>query len=164
MKWEVTMPRMAKRPCKQPGCTALVGGRERYCAEHQPTATRERNQQIDNARPSAARRGYDSRWRRVRRMKLAMNPICEECKVNGIITAANEVDHITPLAHGGTHHLDNLRSLCKSCHSRKTMTELNTARTEASGKGRGDQISGTQSPETGRAMKRARPRNGTGGG
>ncbi|MBX3014842.1 MAG: HNH endonuclease [Caldilineaceae bacterium] len=154
---------MAKRPCKQPGCRALVEGHGRYCADHERGATRERNRQIDDARPSAARRGYDGRWRRVRRIKLAMNPICEECQANGIITSANEVDHILPLARGGTHHPDNLRSLCKSCHSRKTMTELNTHRNAPPDKGRGDQISATQSPETGRAMKRVHPRNETGG-
>ena len=33
------------------------------------------------------------------------------------------VDHITPLSQGGTHHLDNLRVLCRPCHLAKTARE-----------------------------------------
>jgi len=39
------------------------------------------------------------------------------------VEAAAEVDHIVPLARGGTHDLANLQPLCKSCHSKKTMRE-----------------------------------------
>jgi 5-methylcytosine-specific restriction protein A len=34
-----------------------------------------------------------------------------------------QVDHIVNLAAGGTHHLDNLRVLCKRCHDKKTAQE-----------------------------------------
>ena len=33
------------------------------------------------------------------------------------------VDHITPVSQGGTHHLDNLRVLCKPHHLEKTAQE-----------------------------------------
>lgn len=33
------------------------------------------------------------------------------------------VDHITPVSQGGTHHLDNLRVLCKPHHLQKTAQE-----------------------------------------
>lgn len=33
------------------------------------------------------------------------------------------VDHITPVSQGGTHHLDNLRVLCRPHHQAKTATE-----------------------------------------
>lgn len=119
------MPRRAKRPCKHPGCPGLADAGQQYCAEHAPTAAAEQNRRIDSARPSAYRRGYDGRWQRVRRMKLSANPLCEECLQSGLTVPAAEVDHITPLAAGGTHAMSNLRSLCKPCHSRKTMAELN---------------------------------------
>ena len=41
----------------------------------------------------------------------------------GRTTAAAEVHHIVPLADSGTHAWDNLRALCKRCHSRITATE-----------------------------------------
>lgn len=34
-----------------------------------------------------------------------------------------QVDHVTPVSQGGTHHLGNLRVLCRRCHQRKTAQE-----------------------------------------
>lgn len=31
-----------------------------------------------------------------------------------------EADHIVPLAEGGRHHLDNIRTLCRACHKAET--------------------------------------------
>lgn len=39
-----------------------------------------------------------------------------------------EVDHILNVARGGTHHLDNLQTLCASCHQEKTQAEARQAR------------------------------------
>ncbi len=36
---------------------------------------------------------------------------------------STEVDHILPLAQGGTHDRSNLQGLCHSCHSSKTALE-----------------------------------------
>jgi len=58
-----------------------------------------------------------------RRVKLAASPLCEDCDGRGLTVGAAEVDHIDglgPNAERG-HDLDNLRSLCKPCHSRKTV-------------------------------------------
>lgn len=109
------MPSKAKRPCRFAGCTELVivGA---YCDQHKG----ERGRVTDEHRPSAAKRGYDANWGRLRLHKLALNPLCEECLTHDRVTVANEVDHILPLAQGGTNELTNLRSLCKPCHSRKT--------------------------------------------
>lgn len=71
-----------------------------------------------DARPSAARRGYDRKWRMIRAGFLKAHPRCEMCGA-----AASEADHRTPLAAGGTHAWANLRALCKPCHSRKTARE-----------------------------------------
>ena len=38
------------------------------------------------------------------------------------------MDHIVPIEQGGTHAVANLQPLCRSCHSAKTMRELNVAR------------------------------------
>lgn len=118
------MPRRAKRPCASRGCPALVEpGTGGYCPTHATQRQQQRNQQIDANRGTAAQRGYDARWRRIRAMHLRNHPLCVECLAAGRTTPANEVDHIIPLRNGGTHAPDNLQSLCKSCHSKKTATE-----------------------------------------
>lgn len=74
-------------------------------------------------RPSAALRGYDRHWQRIRASVLAEAPLCLDCESRGLTVAAEEVDHVLPLARGGTHDRRNLRPLCKPCHSRKTNRE-----------------------------------------
>jgi 5-methylcytosine-specific restriction protein A len=76
-------------------------------------------------RGSAAKRGYDRTWQKLRAWFLASNPICVHCQQAGILTAAVHVDHIQPINQGGA-RLDqaNLQALCAGCHSRKTMREM----------------------------------------
>ena len=82
-----------------------------------PTNSVPRVKRVDD-RPSACKRGYGRKWQRLRKMKLARRPMCECCG-----SPANEVDHVIALSAGGTNEMDNLQSLCKSCHSRKTVAE-----------------------------------------
>ena len=118
------MPRRAKRGCAHRGCPNLVeAGAGGYCPTHAAQHQVERNKRIDAQRGTAAQRGYDARWRRIRAMYLRNNPLCVHCLANGHTTPATDVDHITPLAVGGTHAPDNLQSLCHSCHSRKTVQQ-----------------------------------------
>ena len=111
------MPHSAKKPCSYPNCHALVASGSR-CEQHQ--------HRVDN-RESAAKRGYDYRWRRLRRMYLNRHPVCSD--IHGIharrgeVAVATEVDHIMPLSQGGTNAWNNLQALCKSCHSIKTARE-----------------------------------------
>ena len=79
-------------------------------------------------RPSAAARGYDAHWRKLRAMHLVAEPLCRHCltETPPRLTAASEVDHVT--AHAGQQDLlfwdtTNLQSLCKAHHSAKTLRE-----------------------------------------
>ena len=76
-------------------------------------------------RPSASKRGYDSRWRRTRIGFLKKHPLCAECEKRGRTTLATVVDHIIP--HKGDKVLfwdrSNWQPLCKQCHDRKTAKE-----------------------------------------
>lgn len=72
--------------------------------------------------PSAHRRGYDKRWRRIRNAVLTAEPLCRHCAATGRLTAAVLVDHIVPLP-AGTHDRKNLQPLCQQCHAVKTATE-----------------------------------------
>ena len=68
---------------------------------------------------------YDLKaWRTLRDAHLAIEPLCRHCNERGIITAAREVDHIQAIREGGDPwDGDNLQSLCKPCHSRKTAAD-----------------------------------------
>lgn len=64
------------------------------------------------------------RWHRLSRQYRKQNPLCVECKKEGKLTRAQEVDHILPIAQGGDPwDVSNLQSLCKHHHSQKTMKE-----------------------------------------
>jgi 5-methylcytosine-specific restriction enzyme A len=59
---------------------------------------------------------YDERWKRIRAQKLQSEPLCRLCLSAGRTVSATVVDHIIPLAEGGTHDTANLQPLCKRCH------------------------------------------------
>jgi len=65
--------------------------------------------------------------RGIRAMRLSEEPLCRTCLAAGRYTAATDVDHIEP--HRGNVekflNYENTQSLCKSCHSRKTLGEAN---------------------------------------
>jgi 5-methylcytosine-specific restriction protein A len=73
-------------------------------------------------RKSASQRGYNARWQKARLWWLRQHPLCAECAREGVVRAADVVDHVVP--HRGDEVLfwdvDNWMSLCKRCHDRKT--------------------------------------------
>ena len=104
------MPTHPSTPCLASGCPnpAVRGGR---CEKH----AQKYRQQSDQARPSAAERGYDAKWRRVRAQFLRKHPECGVCGAEATV-----VDHVLPLSQGGTNEWANLQPLCVRCHNRKT--------------------------------------------
>ena len=50
---------------------------------------------------------------------------CQNCGVQGGPYGAAELhaDHITPISKGGSHRLDNLQTLCRTCHDYKTVRD-----------------------------------------
>lgn len=65
------------------------------------------------------------RWKRLRRIKLSENALCELCLMDGRTTEAVEVDHIVPrlLRRDLTFVMSNLQSVCRPCHVVKTAKE-----------------------------------------
>ena len=59
-----------------------------------------------------------ARWDKLREWQLAMEPLCQFCKQQDVVTEADIVDHVIP--HKGSVDLffdpENLQSLCKHCH------------------------------------------------
>lgn len=153
------MARKPFLPCRAPGCPGLGDGVS-LCPQHlaayrQREAQREaqRKAAVDAARPSAAHRGYNRNWQRLRRRHLAQEPLCvDPFGIHGDWPApATDVHHILPLAAGGANDADNLQSLCHSCHSRIT------ARDGAFGGRRGDQ--NLYTPGAGDRKRRAHARS-----
>ncbi len=107
------MPHKPLKPCKHPSCPKLTN--TDYCKEHQ----------LLHERATANDRGYDNRWRSVRKQFLQEHPFCIRCQQNNKLTPATVVDHMIP--HRGDQVLfwdkTNWQPLCKQCHDKKTMTE-----------------------------------------
>ena len=111
------MPYKPKRPCAYPGCSRSAENGQ-YCAEHQKVINKQYNK---FERDPETNKRYGRAWKRIRDRYIKLQPLCEECKRNGILTTAEEVHHIKPLSKGGGNERSNLMSLCKSCHSRITV-------------------------------------------
>lgn len=135
------MPTAPARPCRTPGCPALVQGGG-YCVAHRAHAP---NRIADQRRGSSSARGYDVHWQRIRAQFLRKFPLCggneataiahalevtgtvygiaSECAAADRVTAAAVVDHVVALRDGGTNEHANLRALCTRCHNARTMRD-----------------------------------------
>lgn len=111
------MPSMPPRPCTYPRCKnmSVIKGR---CEDHKPVAWQSSESKTNS------QRGYGSQWRKVRTIALRRDKhLCQVCLRHGVITPATQVDHIKNKASGGDDSLDNLQSICDSCHMEKTIKE-----------------------------------------
>jgi 5-methylcytosine-specific restriction enzyme A len=111
------MPNKAPTTCKRSGCPGLV--RDGVCSACGPLRA-QRQADHDARRGTAADRGYDRRWQRIRVRYLRQHPLCVACGSRGIVTPATDVDHIVAKRRGGPDNESNLQALCHSCHSAKT--------------------------------------------
>ncbi len=86
--------------------------------------------EYDKERGSAASRGYDGVWRKLRLVFLTDNPLCCFCAKAKRVVQATVVDHIEPIAKRPELRLEwsNLRPLCKPCHDAHTAKEQGFAR------------------------------------
>jgi 5-methylcytosine-specific restriction protein A len=64
------------------------------------------------------------RWRKLRQAYAEKNPLCEHCLRYDILTPVDVVDHVREVKDGGEpFDYNNLMSMCRSCHSAKTIKE-----------------------------------------
>ena len=120
------MPFKPPKPCAKPGCPNLT--HSRYCEQHQA----EMNKTYDmTQRDRELKRFYNSQpWQALRQQKLKRDRFCEECRRGGRLVLATHVDHKHEIRQGGERlDMDNLQSLCHSCHSRKTLKERRSTQT-----------------------------------
>lgn len=97
-------------PC---GCSVPKGTK---CVHEQARVTARQKANDEQRGPSSAR-GYDKEWSKLRFRFLHHNPLCIVCGAK-----ATHVDHIQSVRDRPDLRLEpsNLRSMCASCHSRRT--------------------------------------------
>lgn len=108
---------MPQRPCLV--CGRLTRNPSR-CDVHQAEYMAARNAR----RGSANARGYTAEYRKRAAYVLAQHRAthgehCPGYRVPAHVSSDLTVDHIVPLAKGGTHELSNLSVLCRACNARK---------------------------------------------
>lgn len=68
-------------------------------------------------------RGWTGVQQRRRRMARS-HGLCEACRAEGRVRLATVVDHIKPLALGGSDEDTNTQNLCDPCHDKKTRKDF----------------------------------------
>lgn len=102
----------AARPCLTCGRVTHHGSR---CPTCQATWDAAHERGRAQRRGTTAQRGYGAAWQRQSRVLRAQGGACERCGTVHDLT----VDHLIPLAAGGTSDASNLRVLCRRCNGMK---------------------------------------------
>lgn len=72
-------------------------------------------------KPTPRKRGRAGQ--RDRAIVIAEEPLCRKCLERGDTTATEIIDHIKPLAWGGSDARSNKQGLCRECHDAKSAAE-----------------------------------------
>jgi 5-methylcytosine-specific restriction protein A len=98
----------------------------------QYSTERERKALIDQGRPSAAERGYDAAWRKVRKQFLEANPRCCEPECGA---RSEQADHVLSVRDRPDLRLSwsNLRPYCTPHHSARTARDQGFGRRQGEG-------------------------------
>ncbi|WP_438455415.1 HNH endonuclease [Vreelandella venusta] len=118
------MPARTPTPCRDKLCRRTTRNAHGYCDEHADQA-----KAWSRGRAGSGRGGRP--WRRLRAKILERDRYlcrCDECKAEGRVTPANEVEHRVPRFEGGTDAPSNLYAINGDCHKRKTQRESLRAR------------------------------------
>lgn len=140
------MTQYPKRPCAWQGCHEYALPGKSYCEAHQKQwnsiannkqKLRRLHERLNRTRKDFRERSKpynNDRWKRSRALFLQLHPWCEECRKQGKLVPATDVDHIVPHRGDMTLFWDegNWQALCHECHARKTYAE-----TLGKAKGRG---------------------------
>lgn len=133
------MPWAPARPCRAPGCPALVEGGG-YCPKHAAADNPDRRRERERSQRRRAETGsliglyakdvwknprHGLRIQQLHREPLCADPYGEHSKHGPRLVPATIVDHKVDHHNDWTLFVDegNLQSLCAHCHSLKTVRE-----------------------------------------
>lgn len=115
------MPFRIKTFCHFPNCKEL-SEQGNYCELHRKERRRQNfhdRSQLDKTLIDRDKFYSSSQWRKLRLWFLRQYPLCNACGELG-----HHVDHVVPIVTGiNPYLLDNLQTLCASCHASKTRLE-----------------------------------------
>lgn len=112
------------KPCKATRCSAIVTGDKRYCEAHQSLEWGGSN--VYTGGKEALTFYSTTRWQKIRKLKLARNPICEVCQK----MFATQVHHLEKARDRPDlrFSMENLQSICHWCHAKETQRETQETR------------------------------------
>lgn len=116
---------MPKRKCAVASCRQYVELPQRYCSMHQGYDARAYNKHVryNSENDKYSKFYHTTAWRKLRRYKLMLQPLCEVCLRNGTRTKADMVHHKvelrSPSGWEKRLELDNLESICYDCHNQQ---------------------------------------------
>lgn len=110
---------MPKKFCPAVGCTNIIAYGDKHCSLHvTKNILKDSTKFYDKYKRDQSRSKFyhSTQWKNIRKIKLMRDPLCVWCGELGQI-----VDHIEEISDGGSATcIDNLQTLCKSCHNKKT--------------------------------------------
>ena len=105
------------KACNVPGCVERHNNRSGLCDLHEAEKLKAYAKDYDDRRGSSSKRGYGSRWQRIRAAALRRCPLCIEClRKEGRAEQAKVVHHIDGDQFNNKNN--NLMCLCRECHER----------------------------------------------
>jgi 5-methylcytosine-specific restriction protein A len=114
------MPNKPMRICNYPGCNQLV--QSGYCEKHK----KQEKQRWDKQRQNVRERGYTTTWDKVSKRHKQLNPLCEECLKDNIVTVTQISHHIIPEQlckqigrEDLIYDMDNLKADCITHHGKE---------------------------------------------
>jgi len=111
------MANLPYRPCPGRGgsCPNLIRGGQTLCPECM-VYEKKNIREYDKKRDELPGRKFlhSTQWRKIREIKLSLNPLCQICEDKGLIVPAIIIHHID--GNELNNDMDNLMSVCRSCH------------------------------------------------
>lgn len=120
------MPSTPSNPyCLELGCKNPKSKFNRFCMEHGGKDKQIFKTKRDSQRWENNAKYNTKQWETLRQIQLSRYPLCAGCEAEGIVTAANTVDHVFPWTHISEEafFINLFQSLCPTHHATKTQLE-----------------------------------------